>query len=155
MGGPLEPDSAYAERLRQRVAESGFGKIVRLPGAIPTSEIVQWYRRCFAHVNLCPTGGLDKAALEAMACGKPCLVANEGFRATLGHWAPELLFRHGYVEDLAYKIERLLAMSQSQLRAIGTDLRQSVVEQHSLKRLANQLMKAFEEVHLWNTRSLD
>jgi len=155
VGGPLEHDSAYAERLRQRVAESGFGKIVRLRGAIPTSEIVRWYRRCFAHVNLCPTGGLDKAALEAMACGKPCLVANEGFRATLGHWASHLLFPHGYVEDLAHKLERLLAMSESQRRAIGTDLRQSVIEQHSLKRLADQLMSVFETVHLGNSGSLD
>ncbi len=146
VGGPLERDSAYAERVRQLVAKLGFGKIVLLPGALPHSEIVQWYRRCFAHVNLCSTGGLDKAALEAMACGKPCLVANEGFRETLAHWAPHLLFRHGHAEDLAYKLERLLAMSESQRRAIGTDLRQSVIEQHDLKRLADQLMSVFETV---------
>ncbi len=126
----------------------GFGKIILLLGAIPPSEIVQWYRRCLAHVNLCPPGGLDKAALEAMACGKPCLVANEGFRETLGHWASHLLFRPGHAEDLAYKLEKLLAMSESHRRAIGTDLRHSVIEQHDLKRLANQLMSVFETVHL-------
>jgi len=148
VGEPTEHDGEYLLRLRQRVAELDVGELIRFLGAIPFTETIQSYHRCFAHVNLSPTGGLDKAALEAMACGKPCLVANEGFRVTLGHWASHLLFRQGSVEDLVDQLERLLAMSESQRRAMGTDLRKSVIEQHSLERLADRLVSVFETVHL-------
>ena len=98
-------------------------------------------------MNLCPTGALDKVALEAMACGKPCLVANEGFRTTLGHWASHLLFQHGSVENLAEKLEGLLAMNNNQRQEMGDDLRQKIMEQHSLKGLADRLAGVFETVH--------
>jgi len=105
-----------------------------------------WYRRCTVHVNLTPTGFGDKVAWEAMACGRPCLAANEGFRETLGRWATDLLFRHGDAPDLAQKLENLFKMDKKRLKAIGEELRQGVLERHSLERLAERLLALFKEV---------
>jgi glycosyltransferase involved in cell wall biosynthesis len=139
-------DRLYAQAARQKVRALGLNDTVQFVGAMPNHRVVHWYRRCFAHVNLCPTGALDKAALEAMACGKPSLVANEGFRESLGKWADWLVFRHGEAEDLSRKIERLLQLNRVQQRAIGTDLRRKVVERHSLERLVNRLLTLFQQV---------
>ena len=82
-------------------------------------------------------------ALEAMACGKPCLVANEGFKETLGKFADDLLFRHGDAEHLAEKLMALLELSERGREEMGLYLRQRIIELHSLHRLTYNLMEVF------------
>jgi glycosyltransferase involved in cell wall biosynthesis len=146
VGDAPERDRLYAQALRKRVSELRLENIVQFVGAIPNEQVVRWYRRCFAHVNLCPLGALDKAALEAMACGKTSILANKGFRETLGRWADCLIFRHGDSKDLALKIELLLQMSGSDRQLAEAELRQSTVERHSLERRMDRLVTLFEEV---------
>jgi hypothetical protein len=93
------------------------------------------------HVNLTPAGFGDKVAWEAMSCARPCLVANEDFRETLGEHADALLFRHGDAEDLARKLEALLTKSTDEHDAIGSDLRAQVERLHSLPRLAGRILE--------------
>jgi glycosyltransferase involved in cell wall biosynthesis len=151
VGEAPERDRSYAEQLRREVEVLELGEAVQFYDAVPHVEMPPWYRRGFAHINLCPTGALDKASLEAMACGKPSLVANEGFVQTLGRWKDNLLFRHGDPDDLALKIKELLHMNASELQAMGTDLRRSVVKMHSLEGLANRLTAVLEETCLKKT----
>jgi len=92
------------------------------------------------HVNLTPAGFGDKVAWEAMSCGRPCLVANDDFRETLGEHAGELLFRNGDAIELAQKLVALLAKSSSERAAIGADLRAQVERFHSLPRLAERIL---------------
>jgi glycosyltransferase involved in cell wall biosynthesis len=146
VGDAPERDRFYAGQVKNKIEYLGLAGIVQLAGAVPQQQVVSWYGRCFAHVNLCPTGALDKAALEAMACGKPSLVANEGFRETLGPWGCRLLFRHGDPGDLSRKIEWLLQQSGVERSLIGEDLRQVVLARHSLERLAEQLVTLFGEL---------
>ncbi|MGH7965339.1 MAG: glycosyltransferase family 4 protein [Candidatus Binatia bacterium] len=146
VGGAPEQEQSYIAAVRRQVKTLGLESTVQFAGAVPYKEVAQWYRRCFAHVNLCPTGALDKAALEAMACGKPSLVANEGFREVLGRWTDRLLFEHGNATDLVQRIEQLLRMDSAALRTMGTDLRRNVVAHHSLERLAERLTGLFHEV---------
>ena len=146
VGDAPKRDRAYAEAVRQKVTGLELNGMVQFVGAVSNEQVAHWYRRCFAHINLCSTGALDKAALEAMACGKPSFVANEGFHETLGRAADWLLFRHGDPQDLAQKIERLMQLDETERQVIGADLRQSVVERHSLKRLADILVGLFHEV---------
>jgi glycosyltransferase involved in cell wall biosynthesis len=152
VGEAPERDRSYAEQLRREVEVLELGEAVQFYGAVPHSEMPPWYRRSLAHINLCPTGGLDKAPLEAMACGKPSLVANEGFAQTLGRWKDNLLFRHGDPDDLALKIKELLHMNAPEVQAMGADLRRSVVEMHSLEGLANRLTAVLEEACLKKNR---
>ena len=147
VGETPEGDRRYAERLRRRVSQLGLGGVVTFVGAVPNRDIVRWYRRCVAHVNCSPADhSLDKAALEAMACGKPSLSSTAGFRETMAHWADNLLFRHGDAEDLANKLVPLLSMCDSERHAMGHALRQSVVSGHSLNQLAQRLVDLFTEL---------
>jgi glycosyltransferase involved in cell wall biosynthesis len=106
----------------------------------------QWYRRCRVHVNLTPSGFGDKVAWEAMACGRPSLLANAGFHETLGKYAEDLLFDPEDFEALASKLALLLAHSQREHDEIGMYLRQQVIRMHSLEGLASKLMSLFEAI---------
>ncbi len=146
VGGPTERDPRHAEEIGAEIDALGLAGKVRMAGPARRDEVVEWHRRCFAHVNLCPDGALDKAALEAMACGKPSIVANRGFMDVLGKWKDLLLFRHGDPRDLASAVERLLETAAADREAMGMDLRRKVVEDHDLDRLAERLMCVFREV---------
>lgn len=140
-GGPAVPaDHAYRERLAERARALGVAGMLELPGPQSTSALVDWYRSCTVHVNLTPAGFGDKVALEAMACGTPCLVANEGFRETLGDDADRLLFEWRDAADLANKLRSLLEASAADRRGLGLRLRARVQELHGLDRLAARLV---------------
>ena len=79
--------------LQKLARELDIAARVTFAPGVPPAELPDWYRRCAVHVNLTPTGFGDKVAWEAMACGRPCLVANDDVVETLGRHADELLFR--------------------------------------------------------------
>ena len=133
-------DEAYAAELRRLVAEFSLQQVVTFPPPLSSRQLPAQYSRCAVHVNLTPAGFGDKVAWEAMSCGRPCLVANEDFRETLGEHAPQLLFRTGDAADLAAKLGALLERTAAERSAIGADLRAQVERLHSLPRLVDSIL---------------
>jgi glycosyltransferase involved in cell wall biosynthesis len=133
-------DEIYARELKQLASELGLEDSVTFARPVPRGELPEHYRRCAVHVNLTPAGFGDKVAWEAMSCGRPCLVANDDFRETLGEHAGELLFRGDDAIGLAQKLAALLAKSSTERAAIGADLRAQVERLHSLPRLAERIL---------------
>ena len=88
----------------------------------------------------------DKVALEAMSCGKLCLVANEGFREVLGDVSEKVLFHSGDVEDLTEKLLWTLNLASEDRRRIGLSLRERVIKMHGLDRLMDRLVELFKEL---------
>jgi len=148
VGGPVtQRDRIYLETLKKLVEEENLEQIVTFEGPVEHGEeLVEWYRRCYFHVNLTPTGSGDKTVLESMACGKPTLVANEGFRETLGKYAEVLTFKYGCPEDLANKMCFLFRLSRKEIEDMGKYLRERVKRFHSLEILMEKLIDVFEEV---------
>jgi glycosyltransferase involved in cell wall biosynthesis len=145
LGGSAGPkDEPYVRYLHQLVEELNLQDIVSFHPPVPQSALPNWYRRCTVHVNLTPTGFGDKVAWEAMACGRPCLAANEGFRETMGKYAEMLLFPYGDVEALAEHLLWLLRLPPNEVGRIGTYLRARVVALHSLERLVKVLVTLFK-----------
>ncbi|MFO0969282.1 MAG: glycosyltransferase family 4 protein [Gemmataceae bacterium] len=134
-------DEAYLLDLGRLAAELGIAVRVTFAKGVPPAELPSWYRRCAAHVNLTPAGFGDKVAWEAMACARPCLVANVDFAPTLGRFENDLLFRVHDVADLAAKLDNVLAQSAEQRAAMGQYLRGQVERWHSLPRLAEQVLE--------------
>jgi glycosyltransferase involved in cell wall biosynthesis len=144
LGVPAGPkDEPYVRSLHRLVEELNLQDIVSFHPPVPQSALPNWYRRCTVHVNLTPTGFGDKVAWEAMACGRPCLAANEGFRETMGEYADALLFPHGNAEALAERLLWLLCLPLNEAERIGTYLRAQVVALHSLNQLAEKLKTLF------------
>ncbi|MCS6781720.1 MAG: glycosyltransferase family 4 protein [Gloeomargarita sp. SKYBB_i_bin120] len=147
VGNPTnDQDQQYVTSLRAQVRQLHLEHVVRFQPAVSLQELPAIYQQCTVHVNLTPTGFGDKVALEAMACGKVCLVANPGFRETLGMYADQLLFAHANPQDLAQKLQAVLALPATERQAIGGYLRQQVVRLHSLDRLTDHLVHLFAEL---------
>ena len=135
-------DEAYVHRLRQLVAELGLSERVEFAGEVPHHQIAREYQQAHLMVNASSTGAVDKAVLEAMACGVPVISANEAFGAIL---PDELRVPLDAPEALAASIRALMGMSPDARRAIGQELRAVVVRDHSLDHLADTLMKIFQQ----------
>ena len=99
-----------------------FRSSVVLVRAIPPGLYAQ-YAAVLAIVGVA-TLVFEAGAREAMSCGRPCLVANDDFRETLGRYEKELLFRGGDPTDLARKLRSLLNRTSAQRNEIGLYLRE-------------------------------
>ena len=142
VGGPgRTEDGNYVRQLRRLVDELAMRDLVEFQPPVTMIRLPEWYGRCTVHVNLTPNGSGDKVALEAMACGRPSVAANEGFRDTFGKYANLLLFRHGDSDDLANRLESVLTAPHEEMAGIGRELRDRILQMHSLDRLAEKLVE--------------
>ena len=152
VGGPASPkDETYLNSLHKLVKEFALEYIVHFEPPVPMTSLPNWYRRCTVHVNLTPTGFGDKVAWEAMGCGRLCIVANEGFKETVGNYEHLLLFRQGNPEDLANRLKKLLSLSENEKESIRAFLRHQVIRMHSLDCLSERLVKLFHEISIPNS----
>ncbi len=142
VGGALTADdAAYAQAVRAQAAEPARCFPAQLTGALSSEQVIALARRSHAAVNLSPPGLFDKAALEAMACGLPTIVASDGFNDLLGAHQAALRVAHPTdVDGLRERLRALMAMSPAQRQQIGADLRAAVVASHSLPALVARLV---------------
>ncbi len=136
----------YFESLKGLVQKYNLQNYFYFRGAVPNREVAGYYQRCDIHVNLCPTGGMDKAVLEAMACGKVVLVSNETFRGILGSYSGMMVFEESKAEELSQKIEEILHLDDKIISNIGQDLRQIVVTNHSVEGFMDRLVGVFNRL---------
>jgi glycosyltransferase involved in cell wall biosynthesis len=133
-------DTAYGDYVRELSA----GRVEFL-GAVPHAQISAWYHRCAVAVNLCPTGGLDKAVLEAMFCARPVLVTNQSFAPLLGEEGRAWLVGetgNAVIEGLV----DLLNDPSSQAKAEA--VRARALAAHSLDGLMDRLVTLFTDLRL-------
>ena len=146
VGGPATAeDEPYLQELRQTVRDLDLSDCVEIRPPVPRHELAELYRRARVVVNLTRSGSADKVVLEALACGRPCVVANEGFRPTLGKWADDLVFPFGDHAALADRLSRLFWRSEAEYQKMCADLRQRTVERHGLERLAERIVGLLEQ----------
>ncbi len=139
-------DGWYVKIIHQLARTLGLQDVVHFQQAVRMEELPKLYQRCTVHVNMTPTGSGDKVALEAMSCGRPCLVANEGFRKTIGEYAGLSLFQHADAKDLAQRLERVLLLPDHERTLMAAALRRQVSQNHSLQHLSSELVRVFREV---------
>lgn len=142
IGPVLLHDTPYAAFLMDEVSRYSLEDIFFLKGPIQHQRMASEYRRALAHINVCVVGSLDKAPIEAMACGTPSVVANTAYRSLLGRYANELIFDAGNPESLAAILASLLTAPTHAISAMRTELRTSVAAHASM----DSFMRQFWEV---------
>ncbi len=75
----LETDKVYEASLKKLVSDRRLGDLVTFEGAKLGNELVAAYQHSAVFVTESATGSLDKAVLEALACGTPVLAASPVF----------------------------------------------------------------------------
>lgn len=125
IGGPLtDGDRAYAARLQAFVREKGLEEHIHFEGERPYSEIPGLLAGYDMFLNASRTGSLDKAVLEAMACGLMVLTSNEAYRAIL---PPPYFVEDPLPERFA---ERIVSLAREERPNEG--LRGIVMRDHAL-----------------------
>ena len=71
------------------------------------------------------------------------MVANEGFKETLGAYADRCLYDFGNAEQLAERLNWLLSLPKTERAQMGVILRRQVESMHGLSRLADSLVNIF------------
>ena len=132
---------SYQQQLQGLSQQHGISERCLFTGDLPPAQVRDWYHRATVAVNMSPRGLFDKAALESMACAVPTLVCNPAFALLLGDYQ-DLLLTDGPndVAGLRQRLLRLLQLSPTERAAIGSQLRQNVVEAHSLTGLTGRLL---------------
>jgi len=138
-------DEKYLINLKKLIDKYGLNYIIEFIGSVPYTKIKTYYQSANLNVNLCPTGGLDKTVLEAMASGIPVVVANKEFIKEFGDYADKLTIKENEVEDLARKIEDLMKMNCDEINSLGDYLRNNVIKNHELK---NLIVKISDEIKI-------
>lgn len=140
LGAIYPQDRGYAADLQARVGRSGLKDSVEFAGAVPHEQVPAELRRAHAMVNLSATGSIDKAVLEAMACGIPVVTANEAFVEMLAPWAGQALTPPDDPQALAQRLQGLMAMDSGARVDLGRELRALVERDHSMQRLVENLL---------------
>lgn len=143
IGEATTADRDYLQQLQQMVGDGQLETVVTFTGGMPYAAVAYEYQQADVMVNMSATGSMDKAVLEAMACGLPVMTANEAFAEMLAPWGNLLYIPPASPEVLPVRLKRLVQMSPDERADLGTQLRALVVEQHSIARLTDQLMTIF------------
>lgn len=143
VGSPAsEKDKGYESKLKNISTSLVSKGKVRFLSGVPNHKTVSLYSSSSLFINLTPTGSFDKTTLEAMACRTLVLVSNDVFKS---FFSPEVqqicMFKEDSVNDLADKIEFILALSSEKKQELSAHLRQVVIEHHDLNDLVEHLYK--------------
>jgi len=141
-----EAQRKYLDKIKGLVRECQLERHFRFVGSVPHSEVVKYYQNCDVFVNLSPTGAIDKAALEAMACAEMPLVCNESFKEVFGDYADRLMFEKGNAGDLVGKVLDVIETNTGSRLILERALRDIVVQEHSVEGLINKLVGVFREL---------
>jgi glycosyltransferase involved in cell wall biosynthesis len=141
--------AGHGQDLRDLVQALGLEQVVEFAGAVPFERIPDEYHHADVTYNGCPTGGLDKAVLESLSCGVPCITSNNAFEPIFGDAAGALLFENGNAEMLAERLRDLARLSRADREALGARLRQVVIEKHGLRHLVQELVSVLQETARW------
>ncbi|MDH5448166.1 MAG: glycosyltransferase family 4 protein [Candidatus Bathyarchaeota archaeon] len=122
--GEVSANNADYVRTLVRVAHSlGVEKSVRLLGFVPNDELVKLYNTADVYVHSCPHEAFGLSPVEAMACGTPAVVWDDG----AGPCETVINGRTGFrarpydVEDFAEKIMKIFDMDNQTVSKFSSE----------------------------------
>jgi len=139
-----EAQREYLDKIKRMVRECQLERYFRFVGPVPHPEVVRYYQDCDVFVNLSHTGSLDKAVLEAMACGRVPITCNEAFEDLFDECVDIVMFEKTNACDLAGKVIDIIDMNVNSRLVLEGALRQIVVREHSVEGLINQTTRVFK-----------
>lgn len=145
IGGPATAsDVNYLNILRAIVQEKKLSEVIRFTGPVPNKDLPALLGQAELFINMSRTGSLDKAILEAMACGLPVVTSNESLSAVFGLDAAMLVFPQGDVNTCIARIKGVRALSSESYQALTSRLRAVVEKEHNIKVLIPSILSFYE-----------
>ena len=151
-GTATADDEQYFGKLRQQTEETDVQNIAQFVGSVPFEAIETWYQQADCCINLCPTGGMDKAVLEAMSCGLLVIAVNQTFREVVGPEAASMMIIQPDPEQLAERLLVFATMPWEQRQQLGRTLRDRIIQHHDLRSLCERLFDQFQMISSFNVK---
>lgn len=129
-------EKEYERTLKKMLFPENASNAVHFNGPILHEAVPTTLSGSSVFLSLSETGGIDKAILEAMAMEIPVITTSPAHAPLLSRY-PQLIAHS--VEDVPAALEYVYALPHTVRTAIGGDLRQEVVENHSLPKLIKKL----------------
>lgn len=129
-----QDDEIYFNTLKETIKKEGIMGVNFL-GAIPNTHIPEYIAKAQVFINMSETGSMDKAVLEAMACGVPVLTSNNAFKTML---SPYNLFIEKDAESIVKGVQMIYDNHEQKPGGI---LREIVVKDHNLPNLITRIIK--------------
>jgi len=142
-GVGLTEHKNYLQSLEQIVGKSQLEDYISFKGSVPHSRLPEIYQNADLCVNLSQTGSLDKAVLEAMACECPIITSNEAFFEMLRSYEDLVVTQSNDSSSLSKKISQIIELKKADKETLTANLRNIVVTDHSLDKLAEKIVSAF------------
>lgn len=139
----MKRDFPYFDHLKDLVAKSDLKNNIDFTGFVPYNKMAHHYKEADFCIGPLPTGGIDKAMLEAMAAGCIILTSNDVFKKYLGEYSDMLIFSNP--ENLAIKLKKLYFLPGPKKQDISNFLEESVKKDHDLTSLINNISALFNE----------
>ena len=141
VGDPAnEEDFAYRENLLQKAEPLLEKNVVRFYQGVPHNEVFALYSSHEIFLNLTPKGSLDKTIFEA--AGSRCIpiTGNPALVELMGKEAVSTL----EPETIASTLEYWLSVPSSKKKGISSQVKEKILQKHSVKCLIEQLVNAIE-----------
>ncbi|MCK5320162.1 glycosyltransferase family 4 protein [Candidatus Parcubacteria bacterium] len=136
IGSPARlKDIEYSEKIKQLVKKDNLENYIEFKGSVPNKNVNKIYNESDLSVNLCPTGGMDKAVLESMASEVPALVLNKTFENLFGKYKNLLILNNEDEKELAEKIKHIMNVKSDEKNIIIRELKNAVIKNHNLEKL--------------------
>ncbi len=146
VGQPSDRAQAeYVQGIRARIEKTGLSRVFDFMGTVPFARVVGCYQEADLFVSMQEQRGLDKAVLEAMACGLPAVTANRSFDPLLGELAQRLIYPAREAEALGRMLTDLAGLTPAARRELGLELRKRVVAAHGLGGLMDRIIALAKE----------
>ncbi len=145
--GPVigENDEKYKSEVTKIASELNVLENIEFTGSLPENQKLEAMWNADISVNLCPTGGLDKAVIESICAGAHTFIANEAYRSYYKDYSNTYLFKHGDTEDLANKIETLMKESQENREKRRKEIQDHFINSFDVKTLISNLLKLLQK----------
>ena len=131
------------KKLKEAVAQLEVGQSVTLAG--PKDDLLPYYRAADVFVLFSLTGGMSNSMLEAMACGVAVMAARGGGAGdAVTEGESGCLFDPLNPGEIKQCLRRFIADRNLALR-LGEKARATAVEKYSMARVADEIMKIYEE----------
>ncbi len=153
-GAPAtEADRSYEREARALAVRLGLdGKAVTFHGPVVHARIGDAFQSGGMFLNLGRSGSLDKAILEAMSCGCIPICDNDAFVAIARQRGWDSLVPGGR-RNTAATLTRVFSMQSHEQAELRKELRDFVVREHSLERLADRILAHLDELVQQSRRS--
>lgn len=137
-----QEDKKYFESLKQLIETENVSDEVEFAGSVSGQNLVNEYSNSDISLNLVPTGGIDKAVLEAMACGRIVLSSNHAFEEYFGDYSSQLLLKDFQSETIALTIKNIF--EGNEVNTITQFLKRTAQEKANVSNLIRNIVKELQ-----------